>query len=101
MADTGKVSDQFKGIKNAFEIQSHVLMNKLIEGLKDKVESIDPDLILSPVNKKMDKDNISLSLRGEARCDSEEEAKDKQDKVMNAIKSIQNASDVETIIKDK
>jgi hypothetical protein len=101
MAGTEKVSDQIKGIQNAFEISTHTFLNKLVQGLAEKVQQANPDLVVIPTGKKMKKDEISLALRGEVFCDDADEAEDTKIKVENTINSIKTTSDIEMLIKDK
>lgn len=101
MAGTEKASDQIKGVKNAFDIGTHAFMNKLIVGLREELQKVNPDVAVVPNGKKMSEDTISLSLKCEIFCDSEEEAEQTRTKLVNTVKSIKTPSDIESLIKGK
>jgi hypothetical protein len=101
MAGTEKVSDQIKGIKNAFDIKTHVFMNKLIVGLKEELQKVNPDVVVVPHGKKMSEEAISLVLKSEVICDNEEEAEQTKTKLIDVVKSINSPSDIESLIKGK
>jgi len=76
-------------------------MNKLIVGLKEELQKVNPDVVVVPHGKKMSEEAISLVLKSEVICDNEEEAEQTKTKLIDVVKSINSPSDIESLIKGK
>jgi len=98
VANTEKVSNQTKSLADKFEISHHTFLNQLSEGLQERVSEIVPDLVIGPMGKQDNKDNISFTLMGQVILKDEAELEDVENKVRQLMDSFKNPANLLSLL---
>jgi hypothetical protein len=98
MANTERVSDQIKRIKDAFDNSNHSFMASLVSGLRLEVIQASPDLDTVPSGKTASVGKINLNLVGSQVVGDANQLKKTDKNIRQLMDSLKNESAINELL---
>lgn len=99
MASIENPYKQVEQISEKFDVSNHIFLNMVSNGIQQKTEQLVPDLLLVPINKKMSKGEISMTLVGQVVLDDANDINNVDNKIRQMMDSLKNPSNLLSLLR--